>query len=101
VITSLKDKPLSVFLLKGFISDNQVRAQPCEKCKAISEVITVNHSNPNLLLYGCKDTKCKHKILRLNFDEADLTYPIVDKKNSSLDYKDLAPPLKCAYKFAT
>jgi len=69
LLVSIKEKPLYVFLLKGYVSNNQVKAEHCENCKAISEVLTINHSNPNLLLFGCKDNKCKNKILRLDFDD--------------------------------
>jgi len=69
VLVSIKEKPLNVFLIKGYVSNNQVKAERCENCKAMSEVLTINYSNPNLLLFGCKDTKCKNKILRLNFDD--------------------------------
>jgi len=72
LLISVRAKSLSVFLVKGYVSNNQVRAYRCENCKAISEVLTVNYSNPNLLLYGCKDTKCKQKILRLDFAEAPM-----------------------------
>jgi hypothetical protein len=78
---SVREKSLSVFLMKGYISNNQVKAQRCENCKAISEVLTVNYGNPNLLLYGCRDTKCKHKILRLDFDESLSNTSIFDQKN--------------------
>jgi hypothetical protein len=71
---------LNVFLLKGYVSNNQVKAERCEKCKAMSEVLTINYSNPNLLLFGCKDNKCKNKILRLNFDEYMLRKINFDEK---------------------
>jgi hypothetical protein len=66
---SVRDKSLSVFLMKGYVFNNQVKAERCENCKAISEVLTVNYGNPNLLLYGCRDTKCKQKILKLDFED--------------------------------
>jgi hypothetical protein len=69
LLVSIKEKPLHVFLLKGYVSNNQVKAERCENCKAMSEVLTINHSNPNLLLFGCKDNKCKNKILRLNHED--------------------------------
>jgi hypothetical protein len=69
MLVSIKDKSLNVFLLKGFISDNHVKAQRCENCKATSEVLAINYGNPNLLLYGCRDSKCKNRLLRLNFNE--------------------------------
>ncbi len=72
MLISVREKSLSVFLVKGYISNNQVRSHRCENCKAISEVLTVNYSNPNLLLYGCKDAKYKQKILRLDFAEAPM-----------------------------
>ena len=65
---SLKEKPWSVLLIKGYVFNDQVRAEQCNNCKSTAEVLTANYNNPNLLLYGCKDSKCKHRLLRLNFD---------------------------------
>lgn len=64
-----KDKS-SVMLLKGYVFNDTVKAMQCQDCRSISEVLVTNFNNPNLLLYGCKDSKCKHKILRLSFDGA-------------------------------
>ncbi len=68
MFTSTKEKSWSVLLLKGYVLNDQVRAERCENCKSTTEVLTKNYSNPNLLLYGCKDTKCKHRLLRLDFN---------------------------------
>ncbi len=54
--------------MKGYVFNNQVRAERCANCKSTTEVLAANHNNPNLLLYGCKDSKCKHRLLRLDFD---------------------------------
>jgi len=78
LLVSVKNKSLNVFLVKGYVSNNQVKAERCENCKVTSEVLTINYSNPNLLLYGCKDSKCKNKILRLNFDDSLLRKTSVD-----------------------
>ncbi len=65
-------------LVKGYVFKNSVRARQCEGCKSISEVLVTNFTNPNLLLYGCKDSKCKRRLLRLNFDgEVSASEPIV------------------------
>ena len=63
-----KEKSWSVLLLKAYISNGQVRAERCENCKSTTEILTANYSNPNLLLYGCKDNKCKHRFLKIDFD---------------------------------
>lgn len=66
-------------LVKGYIYNNQVRAERCENCKSTSEVLITNFGNPNLLLYGCKDSKCKHRMMRLDFNtqiESTLPKPI-------------------------
>ena len=55
-------------LVKGYVLNDMVRTRQCEGCKSTSEVLVTNFSNPNLLLYGCKDSKCKHRLLRLCFD---------------------------------
>jgi hypothetical protein len=63
-----KEKSWSVLLVKGYVSNDEVRAERCETCKSTSEALTSNQGNPNLLLYGCKDTKCKHRMLKLDFN---------------------------------
>jgi hypothetical protein len=70
MFNSFKEKSWSVHLINGYISNDQVRAERCENCKSKTEVLTANFNNPNLLLYGCKDNKCKHRFLRLDFDTA-------------------------------
>lgn len=65
---SIKEKSWSVLLVKGYVLNDQVRAVRCENCKSTTEVLTGNYNNPNLLLYGCRDSKCKHRLLRLAFD---------------------------------
>jgi hypothetical protein len=70
LFNSFKDKSWSVRLTEGYISNDQVRSDRCENCKSKTEVLTANFNNPNLLLYGCKDNKCKHRFLRLDFDIA-------------------------------
>lgn len=81
-----KEKSWSVLLVKGYVRNDQVRAERCENCKSTTEVLTANYGNPNLLLYGCKDSKCKHRLLRLNFD---------DGASKKVLYGDLLPPLPC------
>jgi len=54
--------------MKGYVLNDQVKAEQCENCKSQSEVLRTNFSNPNLFLYGCKDSKCKHRLLRLDFN---------------------------------
>jgi hypothetical protein len=66
---NLKEKSWSVLLIRGYVTNNQVRAERCENCKSTTEVLTLNQGNPNLMLYGCKDSKCKHRMLRLDFDD--------------------------------
>ncbi len=56
-------------LLQGYITNDQVRAAPCTNCKQTTQALTINYGNPNLLLFGCKDTKCKHRLLRFDFAE--------------------------------
>jgi hypothetical protein len=86
MLSSVKEKSWSVLLIKGYVLDDQVRAERCENCKSTSEVLTTNFSNPNLLLYGCKDSKCKHRLLRLNFND-EITPKL---SNSSVDKKSMA-----------
>jgi len=67
MLISPKEKSWSVLLVEGHVLNYQVKAQRCENCKSTSEVLATNFSNPNLLLYGCKDSKCTHRLLRLDF----------------------------------
>lgn len=64
-----KEKSWSVFLSDGYISNNQVTSGHCQNCKSTGDVLRVNFSNPNLLLYGCRDGKCKHRLLRLDLEQ--------------------------------
>ncbi|MGE5554752.1 MAG: hypothetical protein ACM3UY_00605 [Methanocella sp.] len=75
---SIKEKSWSVRLVKGYVLNDQVRALRCENCKSTTEILTTNHNNPNILLYGCKDSKCKHRMLRLDFNTSSslLTEPL-------------------------
>jgi len=57
-----KEKSWSVRLVPGYILDDQIRSHQCENCKSISQVLAIHHQNPNLLLYGCRDSKCKHRM---------------------------------------
>jgi hypothetical protein len=81
-----KEKSWSVLLIKGYVMNDQVRAERCENCRSTTEVLTANQGNPNLLLYGCKDSKCKHRMLRLNFDEG------VSRK---LPFESITSPVPC------
>jgi hypothetical protein len=65
---SFKEKSWSVLLVKGYVLNDQVRAVRCENCKSKTEVLTSNFNNPNLLLYGCQDNKCRHRFVRLAFE---------------------------------
>jgi hypothetical protein len=68
MFNSIKEKSWSVLLVKGYVLNDQVRAERCEDCKSTTEVLIKNYNNPNLLLYGCRDSKCKHRLLRLDFN---------------------------------
>ena len=68
MFNSFKEKSWSVLLIKGHVANDQVRSERCENCKSKTEVLTTNHNNPNLLLFGCRDSKCQHRLLRLDFD---------------------------------
>ncbi|MGD6805952.1 MAG: hypothetical protein ACQCN4_03225 [Candidatus Bathyarchaeia archaeon] len=64
----VKEKSWSVRLVEGYVLNDQVRADRCVNCRSTTEVLVANYNNPNLLLYGCKDSKCKHRILRLDLN---------------------------------
>jgi hypothetical protein len=65
---NIKEKSWSVRLIEGYVLNDQVRAQRCENCRSTTEILVANYGNPNLLLYGCKESKCKHRMLRLDFE---------------------------------
>ena len=65
-----REKSWSVLLEEGHVLSDQVRARFCGNCKSRSEVLATNFGNPNLLLFGCKDSKCRHRFLRLDFEDA-------------------------------
>jgi hypothetical protein len=72
MLISDKDKSWKVLLMKGYVLNDQVRAEQCENCKSQSQILINNFSNPNLFLYGCKDGKCRHRLLRLDFNEEEM-----------------------------
>ncbi len=67
MLEMLREKSWSVFLANGYFLNNQVKSGRCQDCKSTGEVLRVNFSNPNLLLYGCRDGKCRHRMLRIDF----------------------------------
>ena len=69
---SSNEKSWRVSVIKGYVSNDQVKAEDCENCKSTSKVLVTNFNNPNLILLGCKDSKCKHRLLRLNLSEEQL-----------------------------
>jgi hypothetical protein len=68
-----KEKSWKVLLMKGYVFNDQVKAEECENCKSRSQVLTTNFSNPNLFLYGCQDSKCRHRLLRLDFNLEEIS----------------------------
>ena len=67
MLGGFKEKSWSVFLAKGYLLNNQVRAERCGDCKSSCELLRVNYNNPNLSLYGCKNSKCQDHLVRLEF----------------------------------
>lgn len=74
--------------MKGYVLNDQVRAEQCETCKSQSQILTNNFSDPNLFLYGCKDSKCRHRLLRLDLNAEEIPQitnnAIINKKASAL-----------------
>ena len=58
--------------MRGYIQNDEVRAPQCLNCKQTTQPLTVNYGNPDLYLYGCKDTKCQHRLLRFDFNNRTL-----------------------------
>ena len=88
MLIPVKEKSWKVLLMKGYVLNDQVKAEQCEDCKSISMVLTTNFSNPNLFLYACKDSKCKHRLLRLDFNLEEIPQTanssLINKKASAL-----------------
>jgi len=87
MLISGKEKSWKVLLMKGHVLNDQVRGLQCENCKSQSQVLTINFSNPNLFLYGCKDNKCQHRLLRLDFNSEEIPQirysSLINKKEAS------------------
>ncbi len=66
-----KKKALSVILVDGFLLNNQVRAEQCKGCDSTTKLLVHNLSNPNLVLYGCSNHKCKQNLIRVEIDSAN------------------------------
>ncbi len=92
---SIKEKSWSVLLVRGYVLNNEVRAIRCENCKSTTEVLAANHHNPNLLLYGCKDAKCRHRMVRLDFDRQNtlLKSPAMLEKPSEFSVSSSVLPV--------
>ncbi len=93
----VKEKSWSVLLVKGYVHNGQVRGERCENCKSTTEILTANYNNPNVLLYGCKDTKCKHRFLRVNFDgevskKMSLQRIVQTEHRENLDRREVLAP---------
>ncbi len=68
----VKEKSWSVKLIKGYILNNQVRNNYCGTCKSTSRPVAGNYNDPNIVLFGCNDRKCKHILMRMKIgSEAD------------------------------
>ncbi len=76
-------------MIKGYVFNDQVRAERCANCKSTTEVLAANYSNPNLLLYGCKDSKCKHRLLRLDFEAEDSKQVMLDNITKPIASKEV------------
>ncbi len=66
-----KEKSWSVKLVDGFVSADQVRAEHCTDCEGTCGVVVRHRGNPNLVLFGCERSKCQHKLIRLQFRNAE------------------------------
>src|SRR5512147_1607967 len=92
----VKEKSWSVRLAGGYLLNGVVRADLCKDCEASTTIVARNNSNPNLLLFGCNGTKCKHRLIRFNFTqeedsesiEADKPEDFQFNQSSSTSIKD-------------
>jgi hypothetical protein len=79
-----KEKSWGVKLVGGFVSNNQVRSLRCKGCDSTSKLVVGSNHNPNLALWGCSGHKCKHVLIRMNFEPQSLTeiVPLEEPANS-------------------
>jgi hypothetical protein len=75
----IKEKSWSVKLIKGYILGNEVKTNYCGDCKSTSQPVTGNYSNPNIVLFGCNDRKCKHTLIRMNVNSEITERPRVER----------------------
>lgn len=67
IFSNLKEKSWSVKLIFGshYDADNgHVRAGYCGDCRSNTELIAVNSASPRLVLLGCSDRKCQHRLIK-------------------------------------
>jgi len=94
MLSNFKLKSWSVFLVEGYLINEQVRALRCENCKSNTEILVTNHHNPNLLLYGCRDNKCKHCLLRLDLaNEISNKLALQQAANTNKPKKSFCEPI--------
>ena len=65
-LTEPKEKSWSVKVIDGYSSDDigSIKTSRCGDCMSKPVLIAVNPSNPRLVLLGCQDCKCLHKVIR-------------------------------------
>jgi len=66
-LSFVKVKSWSVKVVDGYILNDQVRSAQCKGCDSATKLVVGNNDDPNLILYGCGDHKCKHTLIRMNF----------------------------------
>jgi hypothetical protein len=67
VFSNRKEKSWSVKLVSGSYYDTNnghVRSGYCGDCRSNAELIAVNSANPRLVLLGCSDRKCHHRLIK-------------------------------------
>jgi hypothetical protein len=90
-----KEKSWSVRLSGGYLVNGVVKADLCKGCDASTTIVARNKGNPNLLLFGCSGSKCKHRLIRINFPSENYEFFTADKpidfqlsQNISSDMKE-------------
>ena len=65
-----KEKSWSVKLVDGFVSGSHVKATLCTGCPGASSLVVLKCGNPNMVLYGCEGSKCRHRLIKVQFRNA-------------------------------
>ncbi len=65
-----REKSWSVRLTNGYVLDGQVKSARCRGCERKPKLLIGNDNNPDLVLFGCEGSRCRHTLIRMNLRQA-------------------------------